>query len=214
MTLNPQGDIIILSVDSTGAFRWVYYLNGPADWWDQGNDIMYASDGNVYVAGFLMVGDPHTQDFTVVSVDTAGSERWVYQKGSNLSEEAHCITEGSDGNIYAAGDYHMDLYLASLDTGGALNWDYIYSNAVPWISQANDIVQGADGNLYMAGYIAKEESSASYAYDFAVLNVDSSGTEQWVYSLEGTDEEGEVARAVVYGSNGSIYGAGYIPIFM
>lgn len=69
-------DCIIISIDSSGAERWVYRYN-----WTGGSDgsydLIYNLDHNIYAAGYSYHPVQYVV-FTVVSVDSSGSERWIY----------------------------------------------------------------------------------------------------------------------------------------
>jgi hypothetical protein len=97
-------DFTVVSLSDSGVERWVYRYNGFGSRWDEANSIVMGPDGNLYAAG--RSGSSGTgEDFTVVSLSTSGSERWVYRyNGSgNGDDYANSIVAGSDGNLYAAG---------------------------------------------------------------------------------------------------------------
>jgi hypothetical protein len=97
-------DFTVISLTPTGSERWVYTYNGLADTTDMAASIIYGLDGNIYVAG-QSTGNLGGSDFTVISLDTSGTERWVYRyNGPGSShDDASSIVYGSDGNIYSAG---------------------------------------------------------------------------------------------------------------
>jgi hypothetical protein len=97
-------DFTVVSLTDSGAERWVYRYDGSAHGSDMANSIVTASDGCIYVAGWSKESGTGG-DFTVVSLDTAGVERWVYRYDgpANYHDAAYSIDIGSDGDLYAAG---------------------------------------------------------------------------------------------------------------
>lgn len=205
------GDFSILSVTPSGSPRWAYHYNGPANYADKANDIVYGADGNIYACGYsngIGTGD----DFTVVSLDTSGALRWVhrYNGAANSFDEARSIIYGNDGNIYVAGftgdtSSWRDLTVISLTTNGAQRWIYTYDGTNNNFGEANSIVWGNDGNLYVAGASVNTGSGI----DFTVLSITPAGSERWVYSNHGNAVGIDEALDLVYGADGNIYSAGY-----
>ena len=206
------GDFSILSVTPSGNPRWQYHYNGPASYADKANDVVYGADGNIYACGYSN-GINTSDDFTVISLDTAGTSRWVYRYNgaANNYDEARSIVYGNDGNIYVAGftcdtSYWHNLTIVSLDTNGAQRWIYTYHGISRIYGDANSLVWGNDGNLYVAGSSVNSGSGI----DFTVLSITPAGNERWVYSTHGTAVDLDEAYKIVYGADGNIYAAGYL----
>jgi hypothetical protein len=114
-------DFAIISIDTAGTQRWKY-LKGQAGLNDRALDGVYGSDGNIYSVGFLE-SNSTGYDFTVIGLDTTGTESWVYRyNGSGSgSDKAFSITYGLDHNLYIAGCSYdsmtgLDFTVISLDT--------------------------------------------------------------------------------------------------
>jgi len=200
--------LMVLSIASAQTQRWVYRYDGPGNSTDVAYSIVYGSDGNIYIAGG---SDSSTIDFTVISLDTSGSQRWLYRYDgpANNEDEARSIVYGSDGNLYAAGyscstNAYYDFTVISLDTSGSQRWLYRYNGPSDSTDIANAIVYGSDGNLYIAGYSCSTNTSR----DFTVISVDTGGNQRWVYRYNGTANDEDVAYSIVYGGDGNIYAAG------
>ena len=187
--------------------NWVYRYNGPGNNKDSASAVVYGADGNIYVAG-ASVGSGTYSDFTVISLTSSGTERWVYRyngPGGNYDDLAFSLVYGTDGNIYAAGAINGDLSdfgVISLTNTGTERWVYEYSGPGNWAT-ALSIVYGADGNIYAAGW------SHDTNRDFTVISLTSSGTERWVYRYNGPGDDSDEAFSLVYGADGNIYAAGY-----
>lgn len=207
---NTLNDVSIISLDNSGQERWIYEYNGPVDSNDISSSIAYGIDGNIYAAGYCR-GDGTFDDFLVLSVDNSGSQRWVYTyDGSGYyHDRAHEIVYGDDGNIYASGESHgwgssLDFVLISLDNSGQENWVYRYNGTGNSTDYPNSIAYGTDGNIYIAGYSYGNGTGG----DFAVVSINSSGNERWVYRYNGPANGTDYVNCITYGDDGNIYAAG------
>jgi len=206
-------DIIVISLTTSGSERWVYRYNSPGDHIDYAYSIVYGSDGNIYVAGASGGASAGWGDFTVISLTTSGSERWVYTYNGpgNGNDCAYSLVHGSDGNIYAAGRSEginslYDFAVVSLTTSGSERWVYRYNGPGNQRDCANSIVYGLDNNIYSAGY----GTGSGTREDFTVISLTNSGSERWVYTHNGAENYVDVAKSLVYGSDGNLYAAGHI----
>lgn len=170
-------DIGIVSLTALGDERWRYSYAGPpgssGDDLDEIRSIVYGADGNIYAAGVSDSTDwtEPTPAFTVISLTSAGSERWVYRYYSGLFDWANSIVYGADSNLYAAGMCFQGTRafgVISLTPLGGEQWIYRYNS--PYVDEANSIVYGADGNIYAAGF--SESRNTSFAQDFLVISLD------------------------------------------
>jgi len=167
-------DFTVVSIDTSGAERWVYTYNGPDNLYDDASSIAYGADGHIYAAGGLGSGTWH--NFCVISITSSGTERWVYSYDgtAHLDDWAYSVAYGSDGNIYAIGDCWesgsmFDLTIISLNSSGGKRWVYNYDGPGNYNDEGSSIIYGLDGYVYAAG--------ASYGgfdsdLDFAVLSLD------------------------------------------
>jgi uncharacterized delta-60 repeat protein len=201
-------DFAIISLTDTGSERWVYRCNGPGN--DQAYAIVYGQDGNVYAAGETSYQSP-ALDFTVVSLTSAGAERWVYRY-NGLGDTVDCaysIVYGEDNNLYAAGystgeGTGSDFTVISLTNTGTERWVYRYAGQGSGDDEAYSIAYGQDGNIYVAGTSWKDSSW----YDITVVSLTSTGTVRWVYYYTGPASSGDWAYSIVCGEDGNVYVAG------
>jgi hypothetical protein len=150
-------DFTVVSLTPSGSERWVYRYNGPAGFWDKANSIVMGTDGNLYAAG-SSDGIGVLDDFTVVSLNDSGAERWVYRYNSpaNDHDAANSIVVGADGNLYASGGSvgsgtSADFTVVSLTDSGTERWVYRYNGPANDDDWANSVVKGSGGQLYAAG---------------------------------------------------------------
>ncbi|MCK4235425.1 T9SS type A sorting domain-containing protein, partial [candidate division WOR-3 bacterium] len=174
---SPLFDFIVISIDTSGQERWVYRYNGPGNGYDMANYIIYGDDGNLYVAGHTE-GVGTSLDFTVISLNTSGAERWVYQYNGpwNVADFAEDLVYGDDGNIYATGGSYdsgpanevKDFIVACIDTAGVEKWVYLYNGPAGGPDFAYQLDYGTDGNLYIAGMTTGIDTE----WDFTILSLD------------------------------------------
>ncbi|UCF70800.1 MAG: hypothetical protein JSW49_00550 [candidate division WOR-3 bacterium] len=202
-------DLLVISLDQNGAERWIYRSDSTGYYWEKVSSIIYGADGNLYIAGESNILGSWG-DFTIISLDTNGNERWQYRyNGSgNHCDWAESIVFGIDGNLYAAGrtweeTSKDDITVISLDQNGVERWVYQYNGPSGEWDRAHSIVCGLDGNIYIAG------DSEAYGEDFIVISLDENGTERWVYRYNGTANNCDAAHSIAYGSDGNVYACGY-----
>lgn len=215
LDINHMRDFAVLSLDTAGNERWWYRYNGIGDHWDWAESIVYGLDGNLYIAGRSRGMDD--EDFTVISLDTDGNERWVYiynRLPQNALDRAHSIDYGIDGNLYVAGMtandtlggwpvYSHDFTVISVDTAGSERWIYHYNGAAMWVDAAQAITCGLDGNIYAGGgtwEFGQEDN-------LIVVSLDQNGTDRWIYTYNGSNSM-DAAGTVCYGLDNNIYAAG------
>jgi uncharacterized delta-60 repeat protein len=205
---STSSDFTVISLTSNGNQCWIYRYNGLGNGWDKASSLVYGNDGNIYVAGFSL-GSGTYYDFTVISLTSNGSRRWVYwYNGPGIDwDDAYSITYGADGNIYVAGmsyNFLSDIIVISLTAGGNQRWIYRYNGPGNNEDIAYSIIYGLDDNLYVAG---KSEGYGTEE-DLVLISLTPSGSERWVYRYNGSGISGDIAYSVVYGSDGNIYSAG------
>jgi uncharacterized delta-60 repeat protein len=206
-------DFMVVSLTSTGTYRWGYRYAGAGDYNNRAYSLVYGSDGNIYIAG-ESYGSGTSYDFTVISLTSTGNERWVYRYNGpgNFDDLAYSLVYGSDGNIYVAGESwgigtQSDFMVISLTSTGDERWGYRYNGPGNSDDEASSLVQGSDGNLYVAG---KSYGSGTFS-DFTVISLTSTGSERWVYRTSGQGNSiNDWANSLVYGADGNVYAAGRI----
>ena len=205
-------DITVISVDSGGDERWVYRYNGTANYVDNAFSIAYGLDGNIYAAGFTFTFAAGVTDFIVVSLTPSGNLRWIYNYdgGGRPWNGANSIIYGPDDYIYAAGycggmGNDIDFAVICIDTAGNEEWIYKHDGSASDDDEAKSIVFGSDGNLYAAGY----SSGYSTGSDLTVVSLTTSGDENWVYQYNGSGNNNDEAKSLVYGLDNNLYAAGY-----
>lgn len=203
---DSEMDFVVISLNSTGNEQWVYRYNGSANSYDCARAIVCGADSCIYVAG---LSSSASLDFTVISLNSSGDERWIYQCTSGV---ANAITYGSDDDIYVAGytrtyNTWQDFTVISLNNQGDSNWVYRFNGVGNMDDVAVSITYGMDGSIYAAGYT---HTGWGQNYDIFVVSLAADGSERWTYMYDspGSHDE-DKASSIVYGPDGNIYVTGY-----
>lgn len=201
-------DFTVISLTTSGTERWIYTYNGFADRGDVAYSIVYGEDDNIYVAG-SSIGSDTTSDFIVISLTSAGTERWVYRYNGpgNGPDYAHDVVYGAYGNIYAVGscwgtNANTDFTVISLTDDGVERWVYHYNGPADYNDCGWAVACGVDNNIYAVG------SSYGINDDFTVISLTDSGTERWVYRYNGPGNWADYANTVVNGPDSNVFVTG------
>ncbi len=202
--------LILSAVLIAQTTEWYYdYDLGTST--EEGKDIVFGKDGNIYVVG-TTDGSQINYDIVVVSLTQEGAERWTYTYDgavSNSTDGANKIYYGVDDRIYIAG-YNSDsqnankFFILCLDNSGNHVWEYQFLDVLGTYGQAYDVVLGNDGNVYACGEVD---------YDFFVVSINSSGQQNWTYRLNGNCGYAtcdDAANQLVYGEDDKIYVTGFL----
>jgi len=173
-TVTYQQDFTVISLTATGSERWIYTYDGAPNFVDEAYSIICGPEGNIYAGGYTVEGSSEGY-FTVISLTTSGTERWIYRGNWGYGGcLCRSIVYGADGYIYAAGEgtcdgYDADLVVVSLTNSGIERWHYYYDGpATNSQDHAYSVVYGNDGNIYAAG---RSEGIGTY-YDIVILSID------------------------------------------
>lgn len=206
-----SNDFLIISLNNQGIERWIYNYDGWISGRDAAYSITYGLDGHIYACGGSEIFS--LSKFMVISIDTNGIERWVYQyNGTGEGNEcANSIVYGLDDNLYIAGQCYDtatggDFSIISLTNFGNERWVYRYDGKKQgdW---ATELVYGEDGNIYAVGTSWEGDPNS---YDFLIISITSNGSERWVYRYDGPESLSvDHGISIVYGLDGNIYAAGY-----
>lgn len=197
-------DFTVLSVTDSGAERWVYTYNGPANYTDCARSVIMGPDGNIYAVG-ESYGD--YDDFTVISLTSSGTERWVYRYNGpgNWADYANTVVCDSDGYIYVTGStvglYGFDITIICFDSLGNDQW--IYRHPENYFDDCGyDGILGGDDNLYVAGIFGSDVP------DLMVVSATDSGGPRWEYIYYTPTIGFEAGMSIVCGEGGRVYAAG------
>ena len=204
-------DMICIKLDSLGNEKRRYVYDGPAGSYDEASSIAIDKNENIYVGGYS-TGIGTAEDFTVIKLDSAGNERWVYRYDGPASyrDEIKAIDLDTMGNIYMAGWSwgvvgEWDFCVVKIDSSGQEQWVYRYDGTAHLWDWADDLTIDDSGNVYVCGRSCVDVDTIPL---FTVIKVDSDGNERWRYFNQGPLGMGGYARNIVCDDLGGIYVSG------
>ncbi|UCG91818.1 MAG: SBBP repeat-containing protein [candidate division WOR-3 bacterium] len=203
-------DYATVKYDSLGVEQWVARYDGSASGVDWACALTVDGAVNVYVTGWSW-GSGSGDDYATVMYDSLGDEQWstrYYGLGNDM-DRARAIAVDNAGNVYVTGE----------SWGAGTEYDYatvryIFTGAERWVARYDGPDSGWDyahalavddvGNVYVTG----ESWGAGTGLDYATVQYDSSGVEQWVARYDGPDNDDDVAYALAIDNGGNVYVTG------
>jgi hypothetical protein len=209
MCYGQATDIGVIKYDTLGNECWRYVYDGPASSYDDASVIVSDRWDNVYIGGYS-TGDTTSSDFTIIKLDSAGNEKWVYRYDGPIHarDEITALAVDTFGNVYAGGSSGgdgWDICVVSVDSGGYERWVYRLDGLAPnGDDYANDLTIDNTGYVYVCG-ATKDDSIGM----FTVVKLDTTGQEMWRYQSYGPlGYYGGAALRIALDTNGGIYSAG------
>jgi len=224
MAIDPAGNVYVtgwssnagsldyatIKYNSDGQQQWVARYNGPDNSSDEATAIALDGSGNVYVTGFSW-GSKTASDYATVKYDSAGQEQWVlrYDGPASYTDEATALAVDGTGNVYVTGGsygfgFNYDYATIKYNAAGQQQWVARYDGPINSDDEATGIVLDASGNVYVTGY-----STGSAGYDYATINYDAFGQQQWVSRYDGAAHSVDYASAIAIDGSGNVYVTGY-----
>jgi hypothetical protein len=216
-------DAWVAKYDSSGTQQWIQQFGTTG--LDYSTGITVDSAGNLYITGETTgnlgginagnYGD--SQDAWVAKYDSSGTQQWIQQLGTTVSDHSRGITVDSAGNLYITGETTgnlggtnagilQDAWVAKYDSSGTQQWIQQFGTTGSDVS--NGITVDSAGNLYITGYTGGNLGGTNAGvWDAWVAKYDSSGTQQWIQQF-GTTEM-DVSSGITVDSAGNLYITGY-----
>lgn len=199
-------DIRVIKYDTLGNVCWRYVYDGPASSYDDAADIVADRWCNVYVGGYS-TGNSTSTDFTVIKLDSAGNEKWVYRYDgpAHGRDEIEALDIDTMGNIYITGKSvgnNWDYCVIKIDTAGHEKWVYRYDGLAGVQDTPYDLAVDHEGNVYVCGISIDDTLGL-----FTVIKLDTIGNEIWKYKSTGSGWGGGAVRIALDGIGG-VYCAG------
>jgi hypothetical protein len=181
-----QGNIVVLKLNSTGAYQWHTFAGG--DLTDAASDIAIDGSGNLYVAGYTgsswngpsnespLHAYSGANDFFVLKLNSSGTYQWHTFYGSVDEDFGSEISLDASGNLYVTGSCGS-------------SWD------------------GPGGEIPLNAFTGSGNADASvFTESIFVIKLDSSGAYQW-HTFYGSNET-DIGNSLVVDDSGYVYVGG------
>ena len=222
-----ETDAFVAKLNSSGMLQWSTFLGSSNP--DYGQSISVDGNGNIYVTGYSHAGwgapiNPFAGGLEafVAKLDSSGVLQWNTFLGSGNYDYGQSVSVDDSGNIYVTGysdagwgapiNAHFggnDVFVAKLDSSGALQWHTFLGSGSGDIGYS--VSADSSGNLYVTGWSDAGWGSPMNAHtggnDVFLAKLDSSGVLQWNTFLgsSGTD----CGHSVSTDGSGNLYVSGY-----
>lgn len=201
-------DIVCIKLDSLGNERWRYVYDGPGSSYDQAKSLGIDRDENIYVGGYS-TGVSTSEDFTVIKLDSAGNEQWVYRYDGPAHAYDVCgVLLDTTGYIYAVGTsagIGLDYCVIKLDSSGQEKWIYRYNGSANGDDYLGGCAVDDSGNIYVSGSTWRIDDR----YLFTVVKIDSLGNERWCYLNSGPVDMGGSGGPTALDGLSGVYVSGH-----
>ncbi|HYO24436.1 MAG TPA: SBBP repeat-containing protein [Lacipirellulaceae bacterium] len=208
-------DAFLSKYDSAGTHQWTKQFGSSASEW--GFDLSADGLGNVYVTGRtdeLFEGMANLWDTFLIKFDSAGTQQWRRQFGSQDMDTSVGVSADGLGNVYIAGTTFgnlggqnagsLDSFVIKYDDAGNLKW----TRQIGTVDNDSCFGVSADGlgNVYSVinGNLVGTNAGGSDAY---ITKFDSDGSLVSVLQM-GTSTT-DIGRGVSADKLGSVYLTGY-----
>ncbi|MDI6803262.1 MAG: SBBP repeat-containing protein [Bacteroidota bacterium] len=207
-------DFLTLSYDINGNLRWAQTWNGPANNWDQANDVAVDKNGNTYVTGYSVMAPPFDDDIVTIKYDSNGTQQWIRfydgPKDTGSYDYGEFIKTDDDGNVIVAGgemgvSTFLDYCTIKYDSLGNQLWVRTYNG----VANRSDFVEGLAVDRFGSVYVTGTADERVNFYRIHTIKYDKDGNQLW---LEKYPEYNTISSpaAIIVDKNLNVYIAGTI----
>ncbi len=208
-------NITTIKYNTNGDLQWVARYNSSGN--SEATSIIVDDKSNVYVAGFT-TNSSSGIDMCAIKYNSKGNQIWVnaYDGGINGEDKAYAITIDKSNNIYITG------YSTNSNNSPTISTDYTtirYSSNGDrnWVKKYNGTGNGDDKAYAITidkfGYIYITGSSMAVNGNpyIATIKYTSSGTQNWVKTYNGSNNQGygSGGNAIISGNDDYFYVTGW-----
>lgn len=200
-------DYATVKYNSSGTQQWVARYNGTGNGSDGAYSISVDSTGNVYVTGSSLGSGGTSDDFATVKYNSSGTQQWAsrYNGPANSGDDAYCVVVDGSGNVYVTGGSGgsgtgSDYATVKYNSSGTQQWASRYNGSGSTDDAAYSVAVDSSGNVYVTG----SSGAGAAGTNFATLKYNSSGTQQWVSTYNGTANGNDSANSLVIDGSANV----------
>lgn len=213
-TLSSDGDVTgvhggkdgwIVKVNATGILQWQKALGGSGT--DDLNDVIEASDGSIYVAGYSssangdLTSNYGLNDVWVLKLTSTGTIIWQKNYGGSSIDLATGVTIDHSGNLMVAATTESNNVDVSFNHGGADLW-LLRINSTNGIlisektvgglgtDRSNNLLLNQAGNVVLGATTSSSDGDFTFNYgssDFGIVELTTGGTILGTYTYGGSE---------------------------
>ena len=210
-----NGDAYLSKYDTAGNVQWTRQFGTTSG--DEAEAVVSDGTGNAYAAGYVNA-NPNgigNSDAFLRKYDSAGNLQWAQTFGSSQDEIAQGVSLDGHGGVVVTGDTRgnfaatnaggLDLFVASYNTSGDLQWTRQLGSA--GTDYANAIAGDGVNSLYVAGYTTANLAGTNLGgTDSYLAKFDLAGNLQWIHQYGTTLDDKNFG--VTTDSSGNVFVAG------
>jgi uncharacterized repeat protein (TIGR03803 family) len=192
----------VFNITPAGVETVLYSFTGGSDGSEPQAALIQATDGNFYGT---TSGGGASGHGTVFKITSAGVETVLHSfaGGTDGSNPAAALTQGSDGNFYgttySGGSSNLGTVFKITPAGVETILHTFTSGTTDGNYPAASLIQGSDGNLYGTNGSGGASNSGN------LVKFTPAGTETVIYSFN-SGPEGQSPVGLIEGSDGNFYG--------
>ena len=202
------GGYTTIKYNAAGVQQWL------AQYWPGGNtglqarDIAVDDQGNVYVTGGGR-GNTINDDYVTIKYNSLGETQWeqIYDGPGNDIDFASSMAVDIVGNVFVTGrsvgsGTQFDYATIKYNSSGIQQWVARYHWTT--IDNATAIAIDQLGDVYVTG----NSSDPNSLYDYATINYNSAGEQQWAARYDGPASNNDFPTAIVLTASGNVHVTG------
>src|SRR3989339_211239 len=189
---------------------WTKTYNGATNGNDYGMGIAVDSSGNVYAIGNEEITG-QSANIWIRKYDNNGAEIWTrtYNGVANGVDMGSGIAVDISGNVYVTGSeeiagHSYNIWTRKYNSNGAEIWTRTYNGAANSTDSGIGIAVDDSGNVYVTG----TEEVTGQSYNIWTRKYDSSGSEVWTKTYNGSANASDYGSGVAVDSIGNVYVTG------
>lgn len=206
-----NNDMFVAKYSSGGALVWSNAVNGAANGYDEGKQILLDASGNIYAAG-ISEGIQTGKDIILTKFNPGGTLQWaarfnaIYNKDDDISS----LKIDNLGNLLISGfswnsnTLSQPVFLVcKFNNNGQILWFKTIASQYSF-AMANDLVIDDFNNIYAAGSIVSSINRET----MLIVKYNGSGIQQWINYYNRTDSSDDCAYRLAIDKHNYIYAQG------